>query len=91
VPFYERHVRVYHLQEESLDIDVICLTPEEFAARSSELSIIGSAARDGVEIGNIVAADAVADVRAATKTLRGKSMKTLKKAIAKETRRQAAG
>lgn len=50
IRFYERHVLLYSLQRERLDIDVICLTPEEFTARSKELSVVGIAAREGVEL-----------------------------------------
>lgn len=50
IPFYQRHVEVYHLQKEQLSIDVICLTPEEYAVRSKELSVIREAAREGVEL-----------------------------------------
>ena len=50
IAFYERHVQVYGLQREALDIDVICLTPKEFLKRKKELSVIGEAAREGVDI-----------------------------------------
>ena len=50
VRFYERPVRIYQLLPRNIDVDLICLTPEEFKARSKSLSIIGEAAREGVEL-----------------------------------------
>ncbi len=50
VRFNDRHVRVYRLLPRTVEFDVICLTPEEFERRSKTLSIIGEAAREGVEL-----------------------------------------
>ena len=50
IRFYDRHVRIYTLLPWNIDVDVICLTPEEFEARSKSLSIIAEAAREGVEL-----------------------------------------
>ncbi|MFV2040784.1 MAG: nucleotidyltransferase domain-containing protein [Candidatus Hydrothermarchaeales archaeon] len=45
--FRERIIEVYKLVEEPLNVEVICITPEEFDARKNELSIVGVAAREG--------------------------------------------
>ncbi|RMF90442.1 MAG: nucleotidyltransferase domain-containing protein [Methanobacteriota archaeon] len=45
--FRERIIEVYSLVEEPLNVEVICLTPEEFKARKEELGIVGVAAREG--------------------------------------------
>ena len=50
IAFYERHVRVYQLLHERIEVDVICLTPSEYRRRSRKISIIREAAREGVEI-----------------------------------------
>ena len=50
IDFYERHVRVYQLLRERIEVDVICLTPAEYRRRSRKLSIVREAAREGVEI-----------------------------------------
>lgn len=50
IPFYERHVRAYHLQREPLSIDLICLTPEEYETQSQQLSMIKTAAQEGIEL-----------------------------------------
>ena len=50
VRFYDRQVRIYQLLPRNIDVDVICLTPEEFKARSKSLSIIAEAAREGIEL-----------------------------------------
>jgi len=47
---YKRIISIYSLERESVSVDVICLTPEEYSQRSEELSIIGEAAKEGVEI-----------------------------------------
>ena len=47
---YERMVSVYSLKREPVSVDVICITPAEFQERSHELSIIGEAAKEGIEI-----------------------------------------
>ncbi len=48
VPWVLRAAAVYRLWDLPLDLDAICLTPEEYRRRRRELSIIGIAARDGV-------------------------------------------
>ena len=48
VPWILRAAPVYRLWDLPLDLDAICLTPEEFRRRRRELSIIGVAAREGV-------------------------------------------
>jgi len=50
VPWVERAFLVVRLWDLPLDLEAICLTPEEFRRRSSELSIIGEAVRLGVTV-----------------------------------------
>jgi len=45
--FRERVIEVYKLLDEPLNVEVICLTPEEFERRRNELGIIGVAAQEG--------------------------------------------
>lgn len=47
---YDRMVSVYALKREPVSVDIICLTPAEFRERSHELSVIGEAAKEGIEI-----------------------------------------
>ncbi len=49
--FRDRIIEVYRLVVEPLNVEVICLTPEEFKARKDELSIVGVAAKEGKAIG----------------------------------------
>ena len=48
VPWVLRATPIYRLWDLPLDLDAICLTPEEFRRRKRELSIVGIAAREGV-------------------------------------------
>ncbi len=48
VPWIERAPLVIRLWDLPLDLEPICLTPEEYRRRRRELSIIGVAAREGV-------------------------------------------
>lgn len=48
--FRERIIEVYKLVIEPLNVEVICLTPDEFNERKNELSIVGVAAREGKAI-----------------------------------------
>ena len=50
VPWVLRAAAVYRHWDLPLDLDAICLTPEEFRRRRRELSIIGIAAREGVAL-----------------------------------------
>jgi len=50
IRFYDRQVQVLKLLPRDIEVDVICLTPEEFSKRSKTLSIIGEAAREGIEL-----------------------------------------
>jgi hypothetical protein len=50
VPWVERASIVYRLWTLPLDLEPICLTPEEFRRRSREISIIGEAVREGVAL-----------------------------------------
>ncbi len=45
--FRERIIEVYKMVEEPLNVEVICISPEEFKTRKNELSIVGVAAREG--------------------------------------------
>ena len=49
VEFMKRMQELYNWNK-SVNLDSIGLTPEEFRKRKDELSIIGSAAREGIEI-----------------------------------------
>jgi len=50
VPWVKRAPMVVRLWEIPLDIEPICLTPEELKKRSNELSVVGEAVRSGVEV-----------------------------------------
>ncbi len=50
VPWIERAPMVIRLWDIPLDVEPICLTPEELKRRSGELSIVGEAVRYGVEV-----------------------------------------
>ena len=50
VPWIKRAPMVIRLWDIPLDIEPICLTPEELKRRSDELSIVGEAVRHGVEV-----------------------------------------
>ena len=50
VPWVERAPMVYRLWDLPLDLEPICLTPEEFRRRRRELSIIGEAVREGIAV-----------------------------------------
>jgi predicted nucleotidyltransferase len=49
VLFRNRSIKAYSLRD-TLPVDMVCLTPEEFERRKNEISIVGIAAREGVEI-----------------------------------------
>lgn len=50
VPWVKRAPMVIRLWDIPLDLEAICLTPEEFRKRSRGLSIVGEAVRQGVEV-----------------------------------------
>lgn len=52
VPFYQRAPRFYLLWEypNDIEIDILCLTPEEFLLKSRQVSIIREVAKEGIEI-----------------------------------------
>ncbi len=50
VPWVKRAPMVIRLWDYPLDLEAICLTPEEFDKRSEELSIVGEAAKSGIEV-----------------------------------------
>ncbi len=50
VPWIKRAPMVIRLWDIPLDLEPICLTPQELRRRSKELSIVGEAVRTGVEV-----------------------------------------
>lgn len=50
VPWAERAGRVMLLWDLPLDLEAICLTPEEFERRSGDLTVVGVAAREGAVV-----------------------------------------
>jgi len=50
VPWVERAPLAIRIWDLPVDLEPICLTPEEFRRRSKEISIIGEAARTGVSV-----------------------------------------
>lgn len=48
VRWIERAPRAIRLWDLPVDLETICLTPEEFRERSKEISIVGEAVREGV-------------------------------------------
>ncbi len=48
VPWIDRAPLVIRLWDLPLDLEAICLTPEEYRRRRRELSVIGEAVREGV-------------------------------------------
>lgn len=48
--FYDRLVNIYKLQNIPVNIEVICLTPDELKERSTKINIIRTAVKEGVEI-----------------------------------------
>jgi predicted nucleotidyltransferase len=50
VPWAERAGLVMRLWELPLDLETICLTPEEFRRRSCDLTVVGIAAREGAVV-----------------------------------------
>lgn len=48
VPWVERAALAIRLWDLPVDLEPICLTPEEFKRRSKEISIVGVAAREGI-------------------------------------------
>jgi predicted nucleotidyltransferase len=48
VPWVERASLAIRLWDLPVDLEPICLTPEEFRKRSKEISIVGLAAREGI-------------------------------------------
>jgi hypothetical protein len=50
IPWLDRAPMVLRHWVMPLDLEPICLTPEEFRRRSKELSIIGEAVREGVVV-----------------------------------------
>lgn len=50
VPWVERAALAIRLWDLPVDLEPICLTPEEFRRRSREISIVGVAAREGIVV-----------------------------------------
>ena len=50
VPWIKRAPMVIRIWDIPLDLEAICLTPEELRRRSKELSIVGEAVRTGVDV-----------------------------------------
>ncbi len=50
VPWVQRAPLAIRLWDLHVDLEPICLTPEEFRRRSKEVSIIGEAVREGVVV-----------------------------------------
>jgi len=50
VPWVHRAPLAIRLWDLPLDLDAICLTPDEFRRRSKEISIVGEAAREGIVV-----------------------------------------
>jgi len=50
VPFRERILGVCNLLDPTVSADIICLTHREFRTRSKELSVIGTAAKEGIHL-----------------------------------------
>jgi hypothetical protein len=50
VPWAERAGVVMLLWDLPLDLEVICLTPEEFERRADDLTVVGVAAREGAVV-----------------------------------------
>jgi predicted nucleotidyltransferase len=50
VPWAERAGMVMRLWDLPLDLEAICLTPEEFRRRAGDLTVVGVAAREGAVV-----------------------------------------
>lgn len=50
VPWAERAGLVMRLWELPLDLEAICLTPEEYSRRADDLTIVGEAVREGLMV-----------------------------------------
>ena len=50
IKFFKRSPALYLLWDSSYDIDIICLTPKEFALKIKEIGIMRQAAAEGVEL-----------------------------------------
>ncbi len=48
--YFKRSPVFYRMWNYTYDVDIICLTPEEFEKKKEQISIIQEAARDGIEI-----------------------------------------
>ena len=49
-PFYERPPPLLLLWERAEDLDLLCYTPEEFEQKRQGLNVVGSAAKEGIEV-----------------------------------------
>jgi len=50
IKFFKRSPSLYLLWKAPYDIDIICLTPEEFAKKSKEIGIMRQAMKEGIEL-----------------------------------------
>ena len=48
--YFKRSPPFYLMWNYQYDVDIICLTPQEFAKKQKEISIIHQAAKEGIEI-----------------------------------------
>ena len=50
IPFFERLSSMYDFWNESVDIEAICYTPEEFSRKAKQRGIIRKAVSEGIEL-----------------------------------------
>ena len=50
IKFFRRAPQLYRLWNEPYDIDIVCLTPKEFAQKIKEIGIMGTVIKEGVEL-----------------------------------------
>ena len=50
VPFIKRSARLLPLRERGVSYDFLCYTPQEFEELSSQITVVASAARDGIRL-----------------------------------------
>lgn len=50
VPFIKRSPRLLPLRERGVSYDFLCYTPREFEELSSQITVVASAARDGIRL-----------------------------------------
>ena len=50
IPFMDRLSKAYGKWDKKIDLEQICLTPEEFNKRKKEIGIINQASKEGIDI-----------------------------------------